>query len=205
MAKVIPEMTQVALATHKPEIGREYPDAAKKEFLYHLSRADYEREFSSRYRHPGIFARILGFFIKLVPFGPAKILGYRNPTPLTEDYYFRSMDRVLAQYHRLIEQANAANRDFPNLNLDTGYPTRKGEYALADQTYADLVQRLARDHFVHLTPAVQRNILAYFAGGEPANGSLKPSAWRKTAMALLQLRSAHAGAPAAKPAPPPSN
>jgi hypothetical protein len=204
VAKVIPEMTQVAVATHKPEIGCEYPDAAKKKFLYHLSRADYEREFSTRYRHPGIFARILGFFIKLVPFGPAKVLGYRNPTPLTEDYYFRSMDRVLAQYHLLIEQANAANRDFANLNLDTGYPTRKGEYALADQTYADLVQRLARDHFVHLTPAVQRNILAYFAGGEPANGSLKPGAWRKTASALQQLRLAHAGAPAAKPATSPN-
>ena len=79
VAKAVPEMTEVALATRKPEVKHERQDLAKKEFVYHISRADYEKEFGNKYRRPGIFARILGFLIKLVPFGPAKILGYRNP------------------------------------------------------------------------------------------------------------------------------
>lgn len=192
---VIPEMTQVALATHKPEIEHEYRDRAKQDFLYHLSRADYERQFGSNYRRPGIFARILGFLIKLVPFGPAKILGYRNPTPQTEDLYFRSMDHVLQEYHLLVRQVSAGDLRIADRNLDTGLLTREGEYKLADQTYADLLRRLDRDHFAHLTPAVRANILQYFASGPPANGSLKRSQWKKTEQALVLLRGATTGPP----------
>jgi hypothetical protein len=195
VGKVIPEMTQVALATNKPQIEHEYHDRAKQDFLYHLSRADYERQFGSHYRRPGIFARILGFLIKLLPFGPAKILGYRNPTPETEDLYFRSMDHVLQEYHLLVKQVSAGDLRIPNRNLDTGLLTREGEYQLADRTYADLVRRLDRDHFAHLTPAVRANILQYFAAGPPANGSLKPGQWKRTEQALALLRSATAGPP----------
>lgn len=192
---VIPEMTQVALATNKPEIEREYHDRAKQDFLYHLSRADYNRQFGSHYRRPGIFARVLGFLIKLLPFGPAKILGYRNPTPQTEDLYFRSMDHVLQEYRLLVRQVSAGELRIPNRNLDTGLLTREGEYQLADRTYADLLRRLDRDHFAHLTPAVRANILQYFASGPPANGSLKPGQWKRTEQALTLLRSATAGPP----------
>lgn len=195
VGRVIPEMTEVALATHKPEIEREYNDRAKQDFVYHLSRSDYDRQFNTRYRHPGIFARILGFLIKLMPFGPAKVLGYRNPTPRTEDLYFRSMDHVLQEYHLLVQQVRAGDLRIPNRNLDTGWLTREGEYRLADQTYSDLARRLDHDHFAHLTPAIRDNILRYFAAGPPANGSLKPRQWRKTEAALAVLRIAH-------PAPP---
>ena len=195
VGRVVPEMTEVALATHKPEIEHEYNDRAKQDFIYHLSRADYDRQFGTRYRHPGIFARVLGFLIKLMPFGPAKVLGYRNPTPRTEDLYFRSMDHVLQEYHLLVRQVSQGDLHIPNRNLDTGWRTREGEYMLADQTYSDLVRRLDQDHFAHLTPAIRDNILQYFAAGPPANGSLKPKRWRKTETALAVLRIAHAGAP----------
>jgi hypothetical protein len=75
IAHVIPEMTQVALATRKQNMLREKPDLARKEFLYNLSRADYEKDFGAKYRRPGIFARILAFLLKLIPkFGPFKAL-----------------------------------------------------------------------------------------------------------------------------------
>jgi hypothetical protein len=195
VGRVVPEMTQVALATNRPEIEHEYHNRAKQDFLYHLSRADYNRQFGSHYRRPGIFARILGFLVRLVPLGPARILGYRNPTPLTENLYFRSMDHVLQEYHLLVQQVSAGNLRIPNRNLDTGWPTREGQYQLADRTYADLLRRLDRDHFAHLTPAVRDNILQYFAGGPPANGALKPAQWYQTEQALALLRTATAGPP----------
>src|SRR5208282_1041782 len=43
VSRLIPEMTQVALQTHKKDMMRERPDFAKKEFLYRLSRSDYEK------------------------------------------------------------------------------------------------------------------------------------------------------------------
>jgi hypothetical protein len=195
VGRVVPEMTQVALATNRPKIEHEYHNRARQDFLYHLSRADYNRQFGSHYRRPGVFARIIGFFIRLLPFGPAKILGYRNPTPTTEDLYFRSMDHVLQEYHLLVQQVNAGDLHLPNRNLDTGWITRPGEYALADQTYADLLRRLDRDHFAHLTPAVRANILQYFASGAPANGALRPAQWKRTEQALVLLRSATTGPP----------
>ena len=188
VAKVIPEMTQVAMATHPHQIGHEPSDEAKKEFIYHLSRADYEKQFGNKYRRPGIFARILAFLLKLIPFGPAKVLGYRNPTPAAEDHYFRSMDRAMDEYHRLLRQVKARDLSFPNRNFDTGELTRAGDYALCDRTYVAYVFRLREDKFRHLTPSVKADILAYFKHGLPANGSIKDKDWKKLNAALRELQ-----------------
>jgi hypothetical protein len=188
VSRVVPEMTEVALATHRPEVSHERQDVAKQEFVYHLSRADYENQYGNKYRRPGIFARILGFVIKLIPFGPAKILGYRNPTPAAEDYYFRSMDRAIDEYRQLLQQVKTNHLELPNRNLDTGRLTRAGDYALADRTYVALVHRLAEDRFRHVTPALRANVLAYFSEGIPANRSVKSGDWKKVQAALRELK-----------------
>jgi len=188
VSRVIPEMTQVALATRKDKIQVEKNDSARREFLYHLSRADYERDFGSKYHKPGIFARILGFFLRLIPkFGAFKSLGYRDPTAQTEDLYFKSMDNVVDQYHGEIEKVRASGLAFPNRNLDTGAVTRAADYKLADETYSRLVCRLAHNHFAITTPALRANILDYFASG-PAQNNIKPEEWKVTQIALQQLK-----------------
>jgi Zinc dependent phospholipase C len=188
VSRVIPEMTQVALAIRKDKIKVEKNDAARREFLYHLSRADYEKDFGAKYRKPGIFARILGFFLRLLPkFGAFKSLGYRDPTAQTEDLYFKSMDNVVDQYHRLVQKVNAGELNFPNRNLDNGAVTRAGQYKLSDDTYARLVRRIARNHFALTTPALKANILEYFASG-PAQPNIKRHDWRGTQRALRQLK-----------------
>ncbi len=195
IAHVIPEMTQVALAYRKQNQVQEKPDAARQEFLYHLSRADYEKDFGAKYRRPGIFARILAFILRLIPkFGPFKALQYKDPTPETADLYFRSVDKVIREFHLEIQNVDSLKIQFVNRNLDTGALTQAGRYSLADTTYASLVRRLEHDHFSHLTPALKANILAYFASG-PANLSLKPKQWRKTEMALRELKAAAAHPP----------
>jgi hypothetical protein len=181
-------MTQVALATRKDKIQVEKNDAARRQFLYHISRADYESDFGSKYRKPGIFARILGFFFRLLPkFGPFRSLGYRDPTAQTEDLYFKSMDNVINQYHRLVEKVNAGDLNFPDRNLDTGAVTRAGQYKLADETYARLARRIAHNHFALTTPALKANILEYFASGAAQQG-IKRKEWRGTQAALTQLK-----------------
>ncbi len=165
-SRVIPEMTQVALATREPRILKEHPDLARREFLYHLSRADYERDFGAKYRRPGIFARSIAFILRIIPkFGSFRALKYRDPSPGIEDAYFRSMDECVLQYHRLIERVNAGDPVFPNRNLDTGALTHIGEYRLADETYSGWVRRLARKHFAGLTPDLKASLQSFFAGG----------------------------------------
>src|SRR5581483_9482764 len=138
----------------------------------------------------------LAFLLRIVPkFGPFKALAYKTPTPQTEDLYFRSMDKVVAEYHRLIQQAEAGELSFADRNLDTGNLTHAGDYRLADQTYAQLVRQLADDHFAHLTAAVKQDLLRYFASG-PVAASLKKKDWEKTQTALEKLKTAPTVPPA---------
>ena len=196
LAHVIPEMTQVALVLHnKQQQQKEIADKARSEFLYHLSRADYERDFGAKYRKPGVFARILAFLFRLIPkVGPLKTLKYKDPTPQTQDLYFRSMDNVVMEYRRLVQQVETGDLAIADRNLDTGKPTRAGEYSLADKTYSELVRKIAGNKFAHLTPALKANLLAFFASG-PANLSVKHRDWKKTQRALAELRSAPTSAP----------
>ena len=53
VSRMIPEMTQVALQTHKKDMMRETPNFAKKKFLYRLSRSDYEKQWGKDYVKAG--------------------------------------------------------------------------------------------------------------------------------------------------------
>ncbi|MGA2456634.1 MAG: zinc dependent phospholipase C family protein, partial [Terriglobales bacterium] len=93
VSRLIPEMTQVALQTHKKDMMRERPDFAKEKFLYRLSRSDYEKEWGKDYTKPGFGTRILSTLLRYMPrIGPFKGLGFKNPTPQTEDLYFKSIN-----------------------------------------------------------------------------------------------------------------
>src|SRR5713226_3418929 len=93
VSRLIPEMTQVALQTHKKDMMREQPDFAKKKFLYRLSRSDYEKEWGKDYTKPGFGAQVLAIFLRYMPrIGPFKGLGFKDPTPQTEDMYFKSIN-----------------------------------------------------------------------------------------------------------------
>src|SRR5271157_4358927 len=59
ISRMIPEMTQVALQTHKKDLMRETPNFAKQKFLYRLSRSEYEKEWGKDYAKPGLRTRIL--------------------------------------------------------------------------------------------------------------------------------------------------
>lgn len=188
VSRVIPEMTQVALASRKQNLPRETRNEARKEFLYHLSRADYERDFGSKYRRPGIFARILAFLLKLIPkFGAFKALKYKDPTPQTEDAYFRSMDKVVAEYRQRVHEAEKGELHLPDRNLDTGDLTQPGMYYLADRTYGSLVRRLARKQVAGTSPAVIKDLLEFFSSDAAYRG-MKDKERRGTQALLVRLK-----------------
>src|SRR5579859_1840045 len=90
VSRMIPRMTQVALQTHKKDLMRETPNFAKKKFLYRLSRSDYEKQWGKDYVKPGVGTRILSTLLRYMPkIGPFKGLAFNNPTPQTEDLYFK--------------------------------------------------------------------------------------------------------------------
>jgi hypothetical protein len=72
VSRMIPEMTQVALQTHKKDLMRETPDFSKQKFLYRLSRSDYEKEWGKDYPKPGFGVRVLSAFLHFMPKVPSK-------------------------------------------------------------------------------------------------------------------------------------
>src|SRR6266850_3698946 len=115
VSRLIPNMTQVALRTHKKEFVRERPNFAKKEFLYRLSRSSYEREWGKDYTKPGIGTRILAAILRLVPkVGPFKSLAFNSPTAQTEDLYIKSIDATVLEYRKFLQLEGAGALKLPN-------------------------------------------------------------------------------------------
>jgi hypothetical protein len=57
-----------------------------------------------------------------------------------------------------------------NTDFDTGRPARHGEYALADETYAELLQKLSARKFTRVPAALRNDVLAFY-GPVPAPSS----------------------------------
>jgi hypothetical protein len=193
VSRLIPEMTQVALQTHKKDLMHETPNFAKQKFLYRLSRSNYEKEWGKDYIRPGLGTRILSTLLRYMPkIGPFKGLAFNNPTPQTEDLYIKSINTTVDQYRALLEEARTDTLVLPNYDLDSGNPTRVAEYSLTDETYAKLLGQLAKSKFDHMTPELRNNILEFYFG-VPASIQTKDADVRPTSvLALLdQLRAAN--------------
>lgn len=164
VSAVIPSMTKVAWQIKRDQIQKDIPGMTRKRFLYHLSRASYNKRWKEHYREPGIGTRLLAFFIRLIPkVGPFHALAFRTPTPDAERLFMASFNATITDYqHDLAEQKQSGDPGITNDNFDTGTVTGPSEYPLADETYAELVDRLAKDHFMQITPELRSAILDFY-------------------------------------------
>jgi hypothetical protein len=191
VSRLIPRMTQVALAMHKKDLIRESPDFARQKFLYRLSRSDYEREWGKTYARPGLGTRILSALLQLVPkIGPFKGLGFNNPTPKTEDLYIKSINTTVDHYQALLKDVRTGKLVLPNCDLDSGNPTTAGEYSLTDRSYASLLARLSARNFNGTSPQLRANILAFYADPSlPIETKKDLARWQNVLAELAQLKS----------------
>ena len=190
VSRLIPEMTQVALQTHKKDLMRETPDFAKEKFLYRLSRSNYEKEWGKDYVKPGLGTRILSTLLRFMPrIGPFKGLGFKSPTPQTEDLYIKSVNSTVDQYRALLQEVGADSLVLPNYDLDSGNPTKEGEYSLTDTTYAKLLGQLAKSKFDQTTPELRDNVLQFYSDVPASIQTKGDKARSASVLALLdQLR-----------------
>jgi len=179
VSKAIPEMTRVALVTKKKELVKEIPNLTKRTFLFNLTRAEYERTWGKTYKKPSFGARILAALISLIPkVGPFKAMGFRIPDPATENLYFESVNESVDQYRIYLRQLSTGEPSLPNKDLDTGKKTEAGEYGLTDQTYVMLVNRLAKEKFTSVSPALRHNLVHFFEDARqsvPTRGAPTPT------------------------------
>jgi len=191
VSRLIPRMTQVALQTHKKDLMRETPNFAKQKFLYRLSRSDYERQWGKDYVKPGTGTRILSTLLRYLPkIGPFKGMAFDNPTPKTEDLYFKSVNTTVDQYRVFLEQVRNDKLVLPNCDLDSGQPTKAAEYSLTDDAYAQLLAQLSEHKFDLTTPELRANILQFYSDlSAPIETRKDDARWQNLLTALAQLKS----------------
>lgn len=197
VSRIIPEMTKVALLVKGDELKREIPDFNRRHFLYHLSRAEYVKSWGSGYKQPGPGAHLMAGLFKVIPkVGPLRAIDFREPTPKTEDLYFKSVNQTIDRYSSALRDVESANLETPNIDLDTGKPTKRGEYPLADATYRELLdEQTAQINELNDDEALRMNFVNFYEGfGFPGEGTridrCVAARWRKTWTEVSQVRAA---------------
>jgi hypothetical protein len=190
VSRMIPQMTKVALRTHKKDLMRETPNFAKRKFLYRLSRSGYEKEWGKDYIKAGLGTRVLAVLLRYMPkIGPFKALAFNNPTPQTEDLYFKSINTTVDQYRVFLEEVRSNSLQLANCDFDSGKATKAAEYSLTDETYAKLLAQLATRKFDQTTPDLRDDILHFYADlSAPIETKKDNARWQSVLVDLDQLK-----------------
>jgi hypothetical protein len=190
VSRMIPQMTQIALRTHKKDMMKETPDFSKKKFLYRLSRSDYEKEWGKDYTKPDFGTRVWAVLFRYMPkIGPFKALAFNNPTAQTEDMYFKSINTTVDRYRVLLEEVRTSTLELPNCDLDSGNETKPAEYALTDDTYAKLLGQLTQRKFDLTTPELRDDVLHFYSDlSAPIDTKKDAAQWQSVLTSLDQLK-----------------
>jgi hypothetical protein len=173
VAATIPEMTKVAWKKKREQIEQVTPGVSETKFVFNLDRREYEKEFGTDYAKPHGLARFIGFIYKLVPkIGPFRTLSFTVPTPEAERLFLDSFVSTRERFRRSLESVRNGRLNLANVNLDTARVTARGEYTLADETYDELLDKLADREFADMPPALRANIVAFYGEADSRVASL---------------------------------
>jgi len=163
VATTIPEMTKVAWGKKRDAIRKVVPGAQKKTFVFNLRRKQYDKEFGIDYEKPHGFARFLGFVYRIVPkIGPFRTLSFSVPSPEAERLFLASFTTTREQFRESLDALKAGRLHLVNTIFDTGKPAKRGEYAMADDTYDELLGKLADHGFATVPEGLRSNLVAYY-------------------------------------------
>ena len=192
VSNTIPGMTKVAWQLKEKEILALTPDARPESFKFTQTRAEYEKKWGTEYKRPGLRHKILAAFMRIVPrFGPFRPLSFEPPTTETEAWFVDSFAKTLTYYRSLVDAAARSRLSIANRNFDTGASTKPGQYSLTDETYAKLVDRLAKQKNAPspLPAALVADIRAFYADpSAPIETKKHKKDWSKLLRELDELK-----------------
>lgn len=170
----IPAFAEAEVVLHRHQFPPHPDDEAYRTFAKRVANTNYERRWKHAFKGPGVRAHLLAVLVFLVPkIGGASDLAIKIPTPKTEEWYLQSVNHTLDVFRETLHKHLSSGDPSPlvNLDLDTGNPTKFGDYALADQTYAELLFRLSSRPDRTIPLDLKQNILEYYAGLDSLPGA----------------------------------
>jgi hypothetical protein len=163
VATTIPEMTKVAWGRKRQEILKVVPGAKRERVVFNLRRGQYEREFGADYEKPHGFARFLAGVYWLIPkVGPFRAFKFSVPTPEAERLFLESFTSTREHFKQSLDALSAGRLDLANTNFDTGQPTKRGEYSMADDAYDALLEKLADRKFANVSNGLRTNLAVHY-------------------------------------------
>jgi zinc dependent phospholipase C len=190
VSQIIPALTQAAWRDRHDEIATLQPNADRAKFIFQYRRQEFEREYGRDYQKPGLFARFLATAYRVLPkIGPLRKLTFKTPTPEAQALFEQSFRDAGAKYRTALAKVGSGRPDFVNTDFDTGRPAQHGEYALADETYAQLLQKLEERKFAGVSVALRRDVLAFYGRQPRPSTTSKSDAkhWDRVEVALIEL------------------
>jgi hypothetical protein len=174
VSQTIPEITRIAWRDKREEIQKLNPGAAEEKFIFNLSRREYDKAYGTDYEKPGLLARFLAFLYRLLPkVGPLRPLQFEAPTKAAEALFLESFKGTRERFQSALDALGRGRLDLPNTDFDTGKPSAHGEYSLADDTYAELLDRLTGPRLATVPDALRENINAFYAAAPDRLSSKK--------------------------------
>ena len=162
-SQIIPDVTRVAWREKRDEILAATPDVAEQDFVYAMTRQQYEDTFGTAYRKPGFFVRMIVAVFKIIPkFGPFKPLAFEPLTADMERAFLESFDASCERYGRLLGTLRDGRLSLRDTDLDTGQVPRHGINTLADKTYDELLEKLQRRDAGTISPALRRALAEHY-------------------------------------------
>jgi zinc dependent phospholipase C len=163
----IPAFAEAEVVLHGDDFPTPANDETYQRFIERVRRTNYERRWNHPHSGPGFKAHLLAVLVFIVPkIGPISDLAIKIPTPETQDWYLRSVNHTVDEFHRIL-LAYSDDAKFPelaNIDLDTGYPVERGDYPRADSAHRRLLERLTAAPNVAIPATLKGNLLEYFAG-----------------------------------------
>ena len=191
VSQIIPVLTDAAWRDKHDEIARLTPSIDRSAFVFSYPRTAFERDYGRDYQRPGLFARFLGLVYRILPkIGPLKPLAFKAPTPEAAELFAQSFRDASARFRAEVNDLKDRQFELRKANSDAGRASRHGEYSLADEAYAELLEKLFERQFAATPVALRRNILAFYGDSpRPMLDSRKArKQWTRVERALQGLR-----------------
>lgn len=188
-SEIIPDITRMAWRDKRDEILAANPTLTEQDFVFTLTQQEYEQTFGRTYRKPSLMARVVVAIFKVLPkFGPFKPLAFEPLTPETERMFLESFDASRQRYSQLLTTARDGKLAVSDTDMDTGMRPAQGVNPLADETYDDLLARLAETNFVTLNGALRQAIRNHYSSAVSRDARRQPD--KRTARHLAALNAA---------------
>jgi hypothetical protein len=191
---LFPVLTKSAYNSNKNEINKLHPGMTVKKFRYKMSKRSFKLQYGKEHKQSKFFARVVGLIIGILPkVGPLKTLKFESPGAEGQKLFAQSFSAILNNYQVALNEVGKPGFNLPDIDFDTGKATHLGEYPLADNTYAILVQKLQKQGYKNITPQLQNNIVRYYNNADTAKLVINdhPERWAKTSVEVKQIKKLH--------------